>query len=66
MKLTVNGKAESFDAPCSLLEFLGAKGLEPKTVVIERNGDIPAREEWGGIRLSDGDTLEILKFMGGG
>ena len=66
MSITVNGQNETFVNPCSLLDFLKTKGLEPQTVVIERNGDIPDRAEWGGITISDGDIIEILKFMGGG
>jgi sulfur carrier protein len=66
MIITVNGQNETLDSSCTLLDLLQSKGIEPKTVVVERNGDIPDRTEWGGIWLSNGDTLEILKFMGGG
>ena len=66
MIITVNGQNETLAGPCTLLDFIQSKGLKPKTVVIERNGDIPDRAEWGGIQLSDSDTIEILKFMGGG
>jgi sulfur carrier protein len=62
MIITVNGQNETLDNSCTLLDLLQSKGIEPKTVVVERNGDT----EWGGIWLSNGDTLEILKFMGGG
>lgn len=66
MTVTVNGKKETMSQPKTLLDFLRAKGIEPKTVVVEHNGDIPDRAEWGKITLADRDVLEILKFMGGG
>lgn len=64
--ITVNGKEQAFDGACTLFDFLRSKGIEPKTVVVEHNGSIPDRADWGTITLGDGDVLEILKFMGGG
>jgi thiamine biosynthesis protein ThiS len=64
--ITVNGKQETLGRPCTLLDFLCTKGIDPKTAVVERNGDIPDRIDWGTIMLADGDVLEVLKFMGGG
>lgn len=66
MTITVNGRTEALATPCSLLDFLTVKGLESETVVLEHNGDIPDRAQWGQTVLAQGDTLEILKFMGGG
>lgn len=66
MMITVNGQDETLDGFCTLLDYLNAKELKPETIVVERNGDIPDRAQWENIQLSNGDTLEILKFMGGG
>lgn len=66
MMITVNGQNETIEGSCTLLFYLEAKGLNPKTIVVERNGDIPDRSEWKNIQMTNGDTLEILKFMGGG
>lgn len=66
MKIRVNGEWEEQPAGLTLAAFLQAKGLEPQTVVAEHNGRIPDRAAWAGIALSDGDVLEIIRFMGGG
>ena len=66
MTITVNGAIESLTDACTLPVFLQSKGLEPKTVVVEINGDIPDKAQWNDIVIKEGDTLEILKFMGGG
>jgi hypothetical protein len=39
--ITVNGQAETLENPCPLLDFLKAKGIEPKTVVIEKTAISP-------------------------
>ena len=35
-------------------------------VVVELNGDILPKEQYGQTRLQDGDRVEIVCFMGGG
>lgn len=66
MTITVNGKPEKMDRPETLTAFLGAKGIDPETVVVERNGEIADRAKWEEILLADRDVLEIVKFVGGG
>ena len=66
MVIRVNGQEETLMEPFTLLEYLQHKGVNPATVVIERNGEIPVRENWGKIALVDGDALELVKFVGGG
>lgn len=66
MKLCVNGAWEEQPEGLTLAAYLQAKGLEPRTVVAEHNGQIPDRAAWGTLALADGDVLEIIRFMGGG
>jgi thiamine biosynthesis protein ThiS len=41
-------------------------GLAPERVAIERNRDIVPRNRWPETVLADGDSLEIVHFVGGG
>lgn len=66
MKLRVNGVSEELADGSTLSDYLQKKGLQPATVVVEHNADIPDRSTWGSRILADGDVLEIVKFMGGG
>lgn len=66
MEITVNGeKKEYCGAPSmtSLLEFLG---ISPRPVVVERNLRIVPRSEIEQEPVADGDTIEIIRFVGGG
>jgi thiamine biosynthesis protein ThiS len=66
MEIIVNGKKkEYFGAPWmpSLLEFLG---ISPRPVVVERNLRIVPRSEIEQEPVADGDTIEIIRFVGGG
>ncbi len=41
-------------------------GLAPEKVAVEHNGEIAPRSQLAEIALSDGDSLEIVHFVGGG
>jgi len=66
MQITVNGQIQTLDAPCSIAELLQTRGLDPQRVAVERNRDVLLRDELATIVLQDGDTLEIVQFVGGG
>ena len=66
MKIRVNGKETDIDNGMTILSFLQSKGINPSTVVIEYNYEIPERRKWGSIFLKDNDNIEVIKFMGGG
>ncbi len=66
LTLTVNGKKVELERAISLNGYLESRSINPKTVVVELNYEIPGKQEWGKIDLKDGDNLEIVKFIGGG
>jgi len=50
----------------SLMDYLLLCELSPARVVIELNGVITERSLWSETVICEGDTLEIINFMGGG
>jgi len=63
--LTVNGEVRRTGAP-TLGAFLTEIELDPAKVAVERNGAIVERSGLADVALHDGDTLEIVHFVGGG
>jgi thiamine biosynthesis protein ThiS len=66
MKLTINGEARDVADGATVLSLLGELGFKPEVTVVERNADILQRAAFGDTTLADGDTLEIVRFVGGG
>ena len=66
MNITVNGESVTLDSPCTLLEYLQSRGLDPDTVVAELDFVIIPKENFSSVRLVHGVSLEILHFVGGG
>ena len=67
-KLTIrlNGKEREVAADITVSGLLDELGLVPGMVVVERNREILARDRYPMVRLSDGDRLELVHFVGGG
>ena len=66
MNLTVNGEARTFEVLPNLAALVSALGLDGRKVAIERNLEIVPRSAYGKTRLTDGDRIEIVHFIGGG
>mgnify|MGYP002350400904 FL=1 len=66
MNLIINGKDKSVSENLSVEALLKELSVNPKTVVVERNGEILNKESYPEIQLLEGDVIEIIRFMGGG
>jgi len=64
--VVVNGEPRPVDAGTTLGALLVSLGVQPATVVVERNGQIVARDAFGRTVLAEGDRLEVVRFVGGG
>lgn len=61
----VNGEKVDI-AGKTVAEYLAATNYDPKRIAVERNGDIVLKSQYGETILKDGDTLEVVSFVGGG
>jgi sulfur carrier protein len=66
VEVVLNGNTEKLVKEMNLSEFLFSKGLNPDTIIVEYNGNIVKKQEWPKIVLQNKDSLEVLKFVGGG
>ena len=66
MNITVNGKKEEIEEQMTVLDFLQIKEQDPEKVIIVYNDDVKDREKWDEITLEENDSLEVLRFVGGG
>ncbi|MBQ9837603.1 MAG: sulfur carrier protein ThiS [Oscillospiraceae bacterium] len=61
----VNG-AELDIAGKTVAQYLSTTNYDPKRIAVERNGDIVFKSQYDATILQDGDSLEIVSFVGGG
>jgi sulfur carrier protein len=62
----VNGDGVSVPAGSTIADLLSRLSLDSRRVAVELNLEIVPRAEHGTRRLSSGDRLEIVTFVGGG
>ena len=60
----VNG-TELDIAEKTVSEYLATTDYDPKRIAVERNGDIVFKSLYGATVLENGDSLEIVSFVGG-
>jgi len=65
MKIRLNG-AETETSARTLAELLDELHLPAATVLVEQNGQAPARSQWASASLNERDAIEILRVAAGG
>jgi thiamine biosynthesis protein ThiS len=66
MNIRVNGEEREIADGLSLARLLEELQIRAGRVVVELNRNIVSREAHGSTLLKEGDTLEIVHFVGGG
>ena len=61
----VNGEPRNI-AGKTLAEYLATTNYDVKRIATELNGDIVPKATYTSIVLKDGDSVEIVSFVGGG
>ena len=61
----VNGE-EMDIAGKTLSEYLSSANFDMRRIAVERNGDIVPRAQYDKTTLADGDSVEVVSFVGGG
>jgi thiamine biosynthesis protein ThiS len=64
--LQINGKRVELDQPTPLPSYFDRLGINPRAVAVEHNGVILERTDYANTILHDGDTVEIVRMVGGG
>jgi sulfur carrier protein len=68
MSIIVNGKQQQIsNEQISLLELIKQnKVQQPDMVSVQLNGEFVNREDFDKTKITDGDEVDFLYFMGGG
>ena len=66
VRITLNGDPYDLDQPLSVQELLERLNIDPRRVAVEHNMVIVRRAAFAATLVGDGDTVEIVNFVGGG
>jgi len=62
----VNGKDCPCEAKMTVRSLLESLGHDPQRVAVEKNGQIVPKSAYESTVIKDGDSLEVVSFVGGG
>ena len=66
MNIIINGKSQQLNSMKNLSDIVSTFCKQSKHVLTELNGAIVPSDQWTRTDLQDGDTLELVTFVGGG
>jgi thiamine biosynthesis protein ThiS len=66
MRVTINGKEREVPAGLTVRGLVAHLGLDGGPVAVEQNREIVPRAEHPNRQVAEGDTFEIVHFVGGG
>jgi thiamine biosynthesis protein ThiS len=64
--ITLNGDPYELDGPLTVSELLARLAIDPRRVAVEHNLSILKRQAFSEAIVREGDTVEIVNFVGGG
>lgn len=50
----------------TVAEYLATTSYDPKRIAVERNGNIVPKAQYDKTVLNNGDSVEVVSFVGGG
>jgi sulfur carrier protein len=66
MRVVANAKPYQVEPHTTVAEFIRRRDLDPRFVVVERNGEPLERERYEDVTLAEGDRLELVRAVAGG
>ena len=67
MNINLNGKTSEIKSGSSLMSLIDELGLTGrKAIAIALNGEVLARDSYKETILNEGDSLEVVRAIGGG
>jgi thiamine biosynthesis protein ThiS len=64
--ITLNGERYELERPLSVIDLLATLDIDHRRVAIEHNLIILKRHAFPEVMVGEGDTVEIVNFVGGG
>lgn len=66
LEVLLNGEPYRILPGATVSDLVAGLGRDPRTVAVERNGDLVPRVRFAETRLGAGDRLEVVHFVQGG
>ncbi len=66
MQVVINNQTRQVGSSMTVADLLRELETPPVRVAVEINGELVTRKKFEETKLNEGDTIEIVTFVGGG
>jgi len=66
MNITLNGEKKEVPGDITVFGLLEFLKIQHQRVAVELNMEIVKKDKYAATAIKDGDSLEVVSFMGGG
>ena len=66
MRIRVNGKDREMPESVNLRDYVASLGVNMASIAVAVNGEVVKRDDLSSMELAEGDTVEIVRAVGGG
>jgi sulfur carrier protein len=66
MRVRVNGKDRDLPDSVNLREYVASLGVNMAAIAVAVNGEVVKRDSLASVELAEGDTVEVVRAVGGG
>lgn len=66
IKITLNGETAELEKPLTINQLIDSYDMNRETVVVELNGELPDKADYDTLLTKENDTIELIRFVGGG
>lgn len=66
MTIRLNGEPFEIAGPVTISALLAELNIDPRIVAVEHNVAVVKRQQYDRTIVSEGDEVEIVRFVGGG
>ena len=66
MTIIINGRVKEFKEALNLKAVIEQLCKNPQHIIAEVNGLVIKNDRWSNCHVKEGDTLELVNFVGGG
>jgi thiamine biosynthesis protein ThiS len=66
LEITYNGESRSIEHDSTIADLLTASGVNLQFCAVELNESVVPRALFSSQKLTSGDTIEVVTFVGGG
>ena len=66
MRVRVNGKDRDLPESANLREYVASLAVNMAAIAVAVNGEVVKRDDLASVKLAEGDSVEIVRAVGGG